>query len=82
MIDVILRQGKQLITMNFIHFIRALPILGGGVCVKTFAWMVLGKLVYNFPKGDATKKMAKSKTIFLREKYIPFKYFFNGICWS
>ena len=53
--------------------------------MKTFAWMVLGKLVYdNFPKGNATKneKKGESKTIFLREKYIPFKYFFNGICWS
>ena len=51
--------------MSFIHFIWALPILGEEVCVKTFAWMVLGKLVYdNFPKGDATKKGPNQKLYF------------------
>ena len=62
---MILRQGKQIITMNFTHFIWALPILGGKGCMTTFAWMVLGKLVNNnFPKGDATKKGPNKKLYF------------------
>ena len=68
MIDVILRQGKQLITMNFIHLIGALPILGGGCVWKRLpGWFWTNLYMIIFLKEMRPKKGQIKNYIFERK---------------
>ena len=84
-IDVILSQGKQLnYNYEFHPFCLEIAHFGGrgGVWKRLPGWFWANLYMIIFLK-DMRPKMGQIKNyIFLREKYIPFKHFFNGICWS
>ena len=65
---MILRQGKQIITMNFIPFIGALPILGGGGVRKRLpGWFWTNLFMIIFLKEMRPKKGQIKDYIFERK---------------